>query len=326
MTTHPTRPPSPTRSDALPTLWRLADAQPREREAEMNTDALAAWLRAQGYREASVLKAVSDLRSYIAQPDLATNPSSEQRQRDYRRAWDFALAFLALTEKATDEILSAKLGVPAPPRVFAKPRTGPRLLRRKRQMPAISHADAEWKVLRAAIKADKTVAARVLEVCADTGLRIGDVLRVEQKELRSGMTRADGVFTIIVKGGKPVFTSVETAPEAWQRLLGAMKDASHAARAVSHDCDPHAPSSHSPAYKACDRKLKHLAEACGTTGRAHMHRFRRTVVVRMIKRGVSLETVAKIVHHSSSRTTAGYGDEAMPGIGAAALRQIREED
>ncbi len=284
-------------------------------------DDLAAWLRSQGYREASVLKAASDLRSYLAQPDLATNPSSEQRQRDYRRAWDFLIA----KEKVTDEELVKRLGVPAPPRVFAKPRTGPRLLRRKRQLPAISHADAEWKVLRAAIRADTTVAARVLEVCADTGLRIGDVLRVEQRELRSGMARADGVFTIIVKGGKPVFTSVETAPEAWQRLLGAMKDATHAARAVSPDCDPHVPSSHSPAYKACDRKLKHLAEACGTTGRAHMHRFRRTVVVRMIKRGVPLETVARVVHHSSSRTTAGYGDEAMPGIGAAALRQIRED-
>lgn len=286
---------------------------------------LGAWLRAQGYREASVIKAVADLRGYVAQPDLATNPSSEQRQRDYRRAWDFGLAFLATSEKATDEILASKLGVPIPPRVYAKPRTGPRKLGRKRQQPAISHADAEWKALRAAIKADKSHAARVLEVCADTGLRIGDVLRVEARELRSGMAREDGVFSIIVKGGKPVLTSVETAPEAWQRLLVAMGSATHAASSVSPGCDPQAPSSRSPAYKACDRRLKQLAEACGTTGRAHLHRFRRTVVVRMIKRGVPIETIARVVHHESSRTTAGYGDEAMPRIGAAALRQIRED-
>lgn len=292
----------------------------------MDIDALGAWLRSQGYREASVLKCVSDLRAYLAEPDLATNPSSEQRQRDYRRAWDFALAFTALREKATDETLSAALGVPAPPRVYARPRTGPRKLRLKRQKPAISHPDAEWKALRAAIRADKSTAARVLEVCADTGLRISDVLRVEQRELRAGMSREDGVFTIIVKGGKPVLTSVETAPEAWQHLLGALGSATHAATAVSASCDPHTPASRSPAYKACDRKLKHLAEACGTSGRAHLHRFRRTVFVRMIKRGVSLETVAKIAHHASSRTTAGYTDEAMPRIGAAALRQAREED
>ena len=289
------------------------------------TSALGTWLRDQGYREASVTKCVSDLRSYVAQPDLATNPSSEQRQRDYRRAWDFALGYLATKGKATDESLSAELGVPIPPRVYAKPRTGPRKFGRKRQMPAVSHADAEWKVLRAAIKADKSVAARVLEVCADTGLRIGDVLRVEQRELRAGMTREDGVFTIIVKGGKPVLTSVETAPEAWQHLLGALGSSTHAACAVSAGCDPHTPSSHSPAYKACDRKLKHLAEACGTTGRAHLHRFRRTVIVRMIKRGVPIETVARTVHQASSRTTAGYADENMPTIGAAALRQIRED-
>jgi len=291
----------------------------------MNPDDIAKWLRAQGYREASILKAVGDLRAYIAHPDLATNPSSEQRQRDYRRAWNFALMFMALREKATDETLSAVLGVPAPPRVLTRPRTGPRKFGRKRQQPAISHPDAEWKILRAAIKADRSVAARVLEVCADTGLRISDVLRVEQRELRAGLVREDGVFAIVVKGGKPVLTSIETAPEAWQRLLTALGSSTHAALAVSPESDPHAPASRSPAYKACDRKLKHLAEACGTSGRAHIHRFRRTVAVRLIKRGVSLETVAKILHHSSSRTTAGYGDEAMPGIGAKALQQMRRD-
>lgn len=276
----------------------------------MSDDGFRSWLKKQGYRPGSVRKAVADIGLLRSAPGFV--PASAERVRDLRRA-------AALWERCKGRALDAPVP-PLPPKATT---LGPRQHLR-RQKPAVSFDGRAYDALRAAIKLSPLPAARVLEVMFDTGLRVGDVLRVRYEALLDARRRLDGLLVLEVKGGEPVIHSITSSP-AWGRLGAAMQAARalNVAALVSPGHDN--PEADGPAYKATSRALKRFAEALGpeVAGRVHLHRIRRTIAVRMLAQGESVALVGKALNHrGGARTTNRYIDEGMALQAAEALRRL----
>jgi integrase len=243
---------------------------------------------------------------------------TRERARDYVRAWSDYQDFARDTGRSTIR------GVAAPPEPPERVKG-----RRKRQGPtrkreALSIEPKDWKALRNAVEADPSAQARVIEVMMATGLRVGDVLRIPPTRLRAAFQREDGLIRLELKGGKLWTTSVQGAPESWQRLAKVCGSAPTVAGAVNTKGDPD-PEARAPGYEAVRWRFAKLAELAGVEGRIYLHRLRRTVAVRALKKGISQEVVGKLLGHADTRTTAIYQDESMADLAAQTQRKIRED-
>jgi len=280
-------------------------------------DVFGEWLRDKGYRPASVRKAVTDIGTMVAHGPVPPE-SAKQRTRilDYRWAWDLYEAF-------ADETGHERLAVARPELPERDSRVGKRLRKEpKRVLAAVSIAPDEMRRFEELVERDTTVPGIVLHVITDTGLRVSDVLRVTRATLEQGFRRTDGLTEIRVKGDKPIMISVHGAPIAWKRLFDSLHVAPATATVADRISKGSAPEAGSAAYHAVRRKLRELATEAGVTGRVHLHRLRRTMVVDMLRGGETLETAQAAVGHEDRRTTAKYGDEQRALDAAAALRRM----
>lgn len=202
----------------------------------------------------------------------------------------------------------------------------------KRQKPAISVPDEPWDALRDAIARETSLAARVLQVICASGLRIGDVLRVERGALATA-ARTGAPIALVAKGGRqrqlPWSSAGATLRAAWDALWQAWGSARPAsdvrvplAAAVCESGNPD-PEAGGCAYKACARLLARLGAECGVPGRVHIHRLRRTVGVRIRRAGGSVNDVAAVLGNSP-QTAATYVDEEMPDVVARVLDSIEK--
>jgi integrase len=267
----------------------------------------AKWL-SRFYADSSVRKIRTDVAT-MANSGVEP-PESKRlgpRKQDFRWAWSRFDQWCIETGRDNE--------LPEPPAAIKVPGRAP-----KRLKPALSIPEGPWKQLRQRVRADDSVPGCVLDVLVCTGLRIGDVLRVDEPTIRTAFTREDGAAVLELKGSKPVIVSVRGAPKAWERLLGVLERDQRVCDAVSPGSSW---SGTSAAYQRVRRALKAHATAVGLDERlVHLHRLRRTIGVTLIRAGASLEEVQRVLGHNRRMTTETYLDEQMSDVATRALQRI----
>lgn len=191
----------------------------------------------------------------------------------------------------------------------------------KRTFKAKSIPEKSWLRYVRALEgfAAKDASAAVLLVLADTGLRIGDVLRIPVAELRNG--KRTGRLDLTVKGRKERIVQWDGAENAWETLL------SHATRPsaqiVAHLVVPgSSPIAGESAYKACAKTMATIGAQIDPAERWHLHRMRRTVLVRALDETGNISAVAQLALHESILTTQRYLDEVRSKETAALSRKL----
>lgn len=171
--------------------------------------------------------------------------------------------------------------------------------------------DDAWASLLASIRACDEPAARVLEVMAGTGLRVGDVLRISLDALRE--SERTGSINLVLKGGTPSTLRVDGAAQAWSRLrrTAAQNRGQHVCDLVSPGADS-GPAAGGAAYKRVQRLLKELSRTAGISEDVWTHRIRRTVGVQAYRQTEDVLAVRDLLHHRRAATTEGYLSEARP--------------
>jgi integrase len=228
------------------------------------------WLL-RNYAEASARKIRRDVQAIAAYGPTPPQSTRRQRAADYRWAWRLWADFC--------EAKGLRNTLPEPAR--GERQHG---RQKRREKPALSLPADSWAVLRKRVRRDDSATGRVLDVLCSTGLRIGDVLRVDEATIAAAMARPDGAAVFELKGAKPVIVSVAGAPKAWARLHEALEPGQRV-------CDRVGKGGWQPGrgpYKAVSRALKAHAKAIGLDERSvHLHRSRRTVAVQLIEGGAS---------------------------------------
>lgn len=193
--------------------------------------------------------------------------------------------------------------------------------RRARKEP--SYPDADWRALHRELSRAGDVRARVLLVLMETGLRAQDVLAISRARLDGGL-RA-GTVRIVVKGGDERHLPTG-ATKQWAKLAEAWRGSGAptvaALIAVGNDTSPIA--GHTP-YKQLRARLVEAHDKLELTGRPHLHRLRRTVLVQAARQTGDIELVRQLAGHRSYTTTQTYVDEARPEAVGALQDDVRRK-
>lgn len=207
---------------------------------------------------------------------------------------------------------------------------------KQRAKVAQSVPDEAWVKLLRWLEAPKEdaeagIAAAVLCLEAETGLRVGDVLRIPVRDLDAGMEV--GRIELEQKGGGRRVLYVAGAGEAWKRLqrgcgVAQLAAAFHKRRitnVASCMCPSDDVSSSGCAYKRCERLLKQAQKELGLD-RLHTHRLRRTMAVQALRLTGDVHAVGEALGHTpGSKATHTYLDEARPERVAELTKQVREK-
>lgn len=285
----------------------------------MNLDAFEAWLVATGYRRQTVDATVADARQALAW-DAEGRELPARLRPSAQRVLDY-LDGVGSPDPALVEARGLFEALAEKPATDPRARRLARKARRKRE--ARSIGDAEWQRLVAVIEHDPSTLGAALLVLAQTGLRVGDLLRLPRARLAEAQDT--GRLRLEVKGGEERTLPLDGAPDAWGRLWVAWQGAGNL-RTVAWLVAPRGDgdvSSKGAAYKALARHLGRLADEAEVTGRVHLHRLRRTVGVQALRVTEDVVAVQQLLGHASSQTTLGYLDEARPDRVAEVQRQVR---
>lgn len=276
------------------------------------------WMVHAGYRDSTIRRSVQDVTQLVTWTEDGRDVPRRLGPSVKRLLMYFETRQIE-PEAALAESIAIVLA-PPPPRTPLERRRARQKRKRRQQK---SYADADWRALWAAIRADDEPASRVLEVMAATGLRVGDVLRLTRHRLREGLAR--GVITIEQKGGDDRLLYIEGAEPPWTRLHaafdGAPGEISNVALLVSPEGNG-SPLSADAAYKAVQRHLQRLGDALGIAGPHRTHRLRRTVAVQALRLTEDVVAVQQLMGHKSVQTTFGYVSEARPEREAELRRQL----
>lgn len=177
----------------------------------------------------------------------------------------------------------------------------------ERKKPAVSYLPEDWETLRTELGRRSDPEAHVLLVIAATGLRIGDVLGIEVRALRHAVKHRS-TLELVQKGGGKRQLAVTGVYEVWERLSLQITDGSTVAEWI---CPTSAWGSKGGggAYQRCNRYLRSLAGELQLEGRPHLHRMRRTVATRAIRKTRDIHLVSQLLGHKQIGTTQGYTDE-----------------
>jgi integrase len=183
-----------------------------------------------------------------------------------------------------------------------------------RTFEARSFEPDDWRALRKLLERSELLEDQILALALLTGLRAGDVLRIEPAKLDDAI-QTDSPLEVLVKGGK--VRRMLLAPAALKRTAERLRDALAAnallGRAILADClivDSTYGHPYKAAYQRLLRRLKALGEQLELGDeRFHTHRLRRTAAVAALRSGVDLTTVAQLLGHASIATTQKYLDE-----------------
>lgn len=184
--------------------------------------------------------------------------------------------------------------------------------RRGRKLVARSIDDQNWLALYRAIHARPGLPARVIEAQMVSGLRVGDVLRIETKALRDAIKH--NVLLLQTKGGRVRELHLQGPMRAaFERLWAALeeqKDVDDITEALAGEARA---KGYRTAYKQVQRELHHAADALELPGRAHTHRLRRTVAMQALRTTRDIRLVQQLLGHLSPASTMRYVDEERPG-------------
>lgn len=178
---------------------------------------------------------------------------------------------------------------------------------KRRKFEARSFDDGAWEHVNHRVQDSTDAREQVIWLLCTTGLRIGDVLRIDMTTLNEAVKT--GVLTSERKGG--VFTQTPLGvPEPWMLVQKAMRKlgVENIAQYVCAD-DPN-PEAGGCAYQRVHRRVKRIARDLGLDTRVHTHKFRRTVGVHVHKlTGGDITAVQQMLGHGSPLTSMGYVDE-----------------
>lgn len=306
--------------------------RPLAPELERDLQAFDAHLRGLGYSaqtQRSTLKAVRQLaRALEARTDVYALPARLKPLLQRFVDWAGCPAALGELQSAARAVVTA--AKPEPRRSLHK--------RARRQVEARSFEDGEWLELVAVLQATALddnapghVEALALWILGETGLRVGDLLRLRRSAVcMAGGVRARERIELEVKGGKTRTLLRAGAPEAWDRLaqvwprVGGRNDPRPNVASVVTDSVDEDASSWGAAYKRLERAAKAYGLRAKVSGRVNLHRFRRTVGVQALRvtKG-DVRAVQELLGHESYHTTLGYLDEAQPDRVAEVQAQVR---
>lgn len=251
------------------------------------------WLRARNYRPATVRSTMAGLPTVLAQlqRDEPFDVAHVRHVAKRYAAWRADVG-----DNATVRRLAALGASPTTRKLSAKPT--------RRKYVAQSFSESEWLALHEMVRGSDDLRDIVIECMMATGLRVGDVLRIDRRVLKRGLNH--GALELERKGG--TFITVPIAVAApWRRLLAYMPSrAVTVAEAISGDPNVEAGN---PAYQRVQRRVKSHCEGLGVEGRAHTHRFRRTVAVRAHRLTQDVQAVQQMLGHRNPTTTMKYLDE-----------------
>jgi integrase len=264
----------------------------------IDTDVYARWLEP-AYRPRTVRELVRGANRLLRGDTL---PPSGLNGFAARKLLDFMAETGASDETAKPAIDRTLAGVDASKKGLRGKRT------RKKKVERTSFSDDDWSAFVTAIVADEKDPARVLDVMAATGLRVGDVLRLTRAQLERGMAEHRG--EVEVKGGKAFSIPFDQTTGAWARLLNAWKG--QGGKTVAEWLARDAKDPMHAAYQKIRRRAHALAaevfEARGEP--VYTHRFRRTVAVQALRVTKDIHAVQRLLGHASYNTTLRYTEEA----------------
>jgi len=272
---------------------------------------LVAWMQGRAYAARTILATCVDLRT-------ARRYAAEGRTSEYLRA--LVRRVTAAAEDLDDPVMHALVDevTPAVPATRAASRFGGRAPRKKGRE-ARSFSDDDWARLLARL--GNTPPDLVLRLMAATGLRVGDVLRLDRATLLDA--QGSGEVLLRLKGGVEVRQRVDGAPEEWAALWRAFSAsrAPDVIRWVSPRCK--STSGASGGYQVIRRAFARACADAGITEATWTHRIRRTVGVRAYRVTEDVLAVRDLLGHRRAVTTETYLSEARPDRVAALQQKIR---
>lgn len=203
-----------------------------------------------------------------------------------------------------------------------------------RKKPAVSFTRSDWQKLRGAFEDDDSLESAVLLVMLSTGVRIGDVLRVERSKLKVALFSSEGIIEVVQKGGRKRLIPVFGAEVYWLRLREACNKSARqnadAPNDVATVAEAVCPASSwgarggGGAYQRVNRHLHAIATRLRVTGRPHLHRLRRTVATTALAKTKDIHLVRDLLGHASIRSTEHYVDEIRSAEVAVLQKQLLE--
>ncbi len=202
---------------------------------------------------------------------------------------------------------------------------GPRkrlVAKRRAGEPKRAFTEEDWKRLLEKLRNDTTPEGTVLYLMAVTGHRIGDILRLSRATLKAGLF--GGVIQLERKGGSYVQVPVAGAAAPWRALRKRWKQGDTVAEWICPDSELGAEAA-GGAYQRVRRHLQNLAKQLGLSGQLNLHRLRRTVGVRALKKTGDIHAVSQLLGHRSIQSTEQYVNELRTEEIAELQRQLLEE-
>lgn len=197
---------------------------------------------------------------------------------------------------------------------------------KRRRSTTSSYDDASWRRLAAEVLARvgsrRPNEAVALYVLLRTGLRVGDLLRIERHALMDPAGILRPTLNLMQKGGSVRTIDTEGAKDAWLLLCRYWTEPAWTNMALfvtyGSSSDPEAASA---AYKRLARTFRELAERAGLPPPWRLHRIRRTVAVQALRATGDLPVVQQLLGHQSVRTTLGYLNESR----ASRVREVQKQ-
>lgn len=276
----------------------------------MNWQAFYDWLVASGLRPTTASRRMVTARAWYEGRGAGRATTANTREAYWRASRD-------LENYQREHNLPLTPTAPKPERARGRARP-------KRALDAVSIDDTGYEALAEALARDTEPASWVVRVLLYTGQRVSDILRTDVHTLTAAFARDDGLLLLTVKGGKTLFTSVHVCPVEWKYILEHAGPAGSLPLWVAPYGDG-SPEAGRAAYQAVARRLRALAAKAGVTGRVHLHRLRRTFIVRSLAAGTPAHKVQQAVGHNDLRTTMRYSDEVRTDWIQDAARAARGE-
>lgn len=183
----------------------------------------------------------------------------------------------------------------------------PKAKAKRRQHDAVSIEPEQWRALGDVVWGAEQPEAYALRCMMSTGLRVGEVLRVDRDDLSAALQT--GRLSLRRKGGHYQEVPIEGARESWQTLHDALRRAGAGTVAALVCPDNPSPLAGDAAYKRVSRALGRFIRQAGVGGRANTHRLRRTMAVMALNATDNLVVVQQMLGHANITSTQHYTDE-----------------
>jgi len=256
------------------------------------------WLESHHYSPSTARKAVSDLgRAEQAHARGDGFPADRNVQLTLRRYLTYAREHRfhdPLTEAIEAdgfEPLTRHHGAPKP----------------RRKLEARSFRAEDWNRLTHRLQNAADPAEQVLWAMTRTGLRVGDVLRVSEKQLARGLR--SGELELVRKGSNTTPLAL-AIPGPWKALHYGMLDYDQPNVAAYVSGGDENAEADGAAYHRVNRALKRVGASLGLEGRLNTHRLRRTYAIHALEATEDTIAVQQALGHRSMQSTMAYVDEA----------------